>query len=57
MSFSISAVTDNDRDLVSEDKKGKLKMEHDKGRRKLLTTETLKTGDDFWTTTAHSIMQ
>lgn len=37
MSFSISAVTDNDRDLVSEDKKGKLKIGDDMGRRKLLT--------------------
>lgn len=39
MSFSVSAVTDNDRDLVSEDNMGggKSKMEDDKGRRKLLT--------------------
>lgn len=37
MSFSNSPVTDNDRDLVSEDRRGKLKMEDDKGRRKLLT--------------------
>lgn len=47
MSFNIFAVTDNDRDLVSEDKKEKLKMDDVKRRRKLLTNCDTQKGDEF----------
>lgn len=36
MSFNNSPVTDNDRDLVSEDRRGKLKMEDDKGKEEVV---------------------
>lgn len=37
MPFSIFTVINDDRDLVSEDKEGELKMEDDKERMKMLT--------------------
>lgn len=41
--FSIFTVINDDRDLVSEDKEGELKMDDDKERMKMLTNL-----DDFW---------